>query len=210
MKQEFAEELERRDQRPTQLAHIVLRTARYAEMRKFYITLLNATIGFENSFACFLQYDEEHHRVVVAEVPGIKDRDQSTSGMEHFAFTYPTLGALLGNYRRLKEANIHPAWCINHGFTTSIYYNDPDGNLIETEYDNMTPAQAQEFMNSEYFARNPIGVDFDPEKLIENALAGVPVSELSRMGSAPLKDGLTPPRPKQIPDYDWRGELLPA
>ena len=62
---------------------------------------------------------------------------------------------------------------MNHGPTVSIYYADPDGNQIETQYDVWdTPEPANEFMNSAEFAENPFGVDFDPEEYIKRLEAG--------------------------------------
>ena len=56
---------------------------------------------------------------------------------------------------------------MNHGPTTSIYYRDPDGNELETQVDNFKNAyEATEFMKSESFVHNPIGVEFDPEEFI--------------------------------------------
>lgn len=55
----------------------------------------------------------------------------------------------------------------------SIYYEDPDGNQIETQVDSFEdPEEATKFMASEEFAENPIGVDFDPEELIRMLQAG--------------------------------------
>lgn len=55
----------------------------------------------------------------------------------------------------------------------SIYYEDPDGNQIETQVDSFEdPEEATKFMASEEFAENPIGVDFDPEELIRRLQAG--------------------------------------
>ena len=66
-----------------------------------------------------------------------------------------------------------PIWCVNHGPTTSIYYKDPDGNVLETQVDNFdTAEEANGFMATEESARNPIGTDFDPEVLIERLRAG--------------------------------------
>lgn len=61
---------------------------------------------------------------------------------------------------------------MNHGPTTSIYYQDPDGNNIETQVDNLPVDEATALMGSEEFAQNPIGVDFDPEELIEKLKRG--------------------------------------
>ena len=38
-------------------------------------------------------------------------------------------------YKRLKQQDIVPWWCINHGPTTSMYYRDPDNNQIELQVD---------------------------------------------------------------------------
>ncbi len=66
-----------------------------------------------------------------------------------------------------------PFWCINHGLTISLYYHDPDGNVLETQVDNFdTPEEANNFMASEAFRENPTGNDFDPQKLIQRLQSG--------------------------------------
>ena len=99
-------------------------------------------------------------------------------------------------------------WCINHGFTTSIYYADPDGNMVETQFDNMSVADATVFMEGAYFAKNPIGVDFDPELLLARYRAGDPLIDLIAFKSAPWAPGLAHIRPGTVPPYDWDGDLL--
>ena len=78
---------------------------------------------------------------------------------------------------------ITPFWCINHGTTMSMYYHDPDGNIIETQYDTMSVDDADAFLGSEAYVINPIGVDFDPEDLSRRLEAG----EAKRRG--PYKKG---------------------
>ncbi len=55
---------------PKKLAHVVLRTPRYKEMVEFYKTFLGAEATYENDFLAFLTYDEEHHRIAIAAIPG--------------------------------------------------------------------------------------------------------------------------------------------
>lgn len=200
--------LARSDVKPVQLAHIVLRTANLEAMRDFYLMFLNARVAYQNSFSCFLRYDDEHHRVVMIAVPGLDPVQPKAAGLEHYAFTYGSMGELLANYVRLKEAGVKPDWCINHGFTTSIYYRDPDGNQIETQFDNMGVAEADEFMASDYFDKNPIGVDFDPEVLLARYRNGDPLSELVKFKSAPYAPGAEHIRPSNMPPYDADGALL--
>jgi hypothetical protein len=86
--------------------------------------------------------------------------------MHHVAFAFDTLADLLQVYQQRKAHGMLPKWCVNHGPTTSIYYQDPDGNLIETQVDNfISPEDADAFMSGPLFAENPIGTDFDPEVL---------------------------------------------
>jgi catechol 2,3-dioxygenase-like lactoylglutathione lyase family enzyme len=161
--------------RPIRLAHIFLKTepSKFPTMAKYYQTFLNADIQFENEMMCFMAYDEEHHRVAIAGLPGTTPKDPAAAGLFHFAFTFNSLTDLALAYRQRKAHGIEPYWCVNHGPTTSIYYHDPDGNDIETQVENFeTVEEANEFIRSPKFAENPIGTDFDPEELIKRLEAG--------------------------------------
>ncbi|EXJ69169.1 uncharacterized protein A1O5_08104 [Cladophialophora psammophila CBS 110553] len=158
---------------PSSLAHVVLRTPNFAVMNKYYKTFLGAEASYENEILSFLTYDEEHHRIAIIAVPGTGPKVRHSAGLEHIAFTFDTLDDLCLTYRQRKEAGIKPTWCVNHGPTTSIYYTDPDGNMIETQVDNFdTVEEANAFMASKAFAENPIGTDFDPEELIRRLQSG--------------------------------------
>ena len=80
--------------------------------------------------------------------------------------------------------------------------------MIETQFDNMAVAQATAFMKTDYFAKNPIGIDFDPEVLLARYRAGDPLDELIRFQSAPYAAGKAHIRPANVPPYDADGELL--
>jgi hypothetical protein len=65
------------------------------------------------------------------------------------------------------------SWCVNHGPTTSVYYKDPDGSLIETQVENFDgQEEADAFMMSNGYRENPVGVDVDMEDLITRLRAG--------------------------------------
>jgi catechol-2,3-dioxygenase len=158
---------------PSKLAHVVLRTAKFHDMVEFYKTVLGAKATFESDHIAFLTYDEEHHRVAIAGLPNTGPKVPTSSGLEHFAFTFDSLEDLALAYQQRKAKGILPFWSINHGPTTSIYYRDPDGNQIETQVDNFdTPEEADAFMRSKEFAENPVGTDFDPEDLVRQLQAG--------------------------------------
>ena len=169
--------------RPSKFAHVVLRTNpdSFSKMVQYYKDFLGATVAFENEFLSFLSYDDEHHRIAIAAVPGTAPKNVKSCGLEHTAFTFDTLDDLLEAYQQRKALGISPLRCINHGPTTSIYYADPDGNQIETQVDNFdTAEEATQFMMSKYFAENPIGTDFEPEEMIEKLRNGADPAQLKK------------------------------
>lgn len=176
---------------PTQLAHIVRRTARFEAMRQWYQTVLAAEVVHADDMLAFLSYDEEHHRIAIANIPGLEEQPPFAAGTDHVAFTYADLGDLLYTYARLKAAGIEPFWCINHGPTTSMYYKDPDANRVELQVDNFaTTEETNRWMRSGEFAANPIGVVFDPEDLLARYRAGESLATL--IARPPLPAGTTP------------------
>jgi hypothetical protein len=166
---------------PCKLAHFVLRTARYGELVAWYKRVLNAKPAFESPLLTFLSYDDEHHRVAILNVSDLEEQPAGAAGVHHVAFTYASLSDLLGNYEHLKAEGIAPVYVINHGPTTSLYYADPDRNQLEFQVENFdTVEESTAFFYTEAFAENPIGVEFDPDDLLQKLRAGIPEAELKR------------------------------
>lgn len=166
---------------PTHLAHCVLRTNNFEAMRTFYKTFLGARPAFENDFLSFLAYDEEHHRIGIIAMPDIADKQKQSSGLEHIAFTFGNINDLALAYLQRKENGILPFWQINHGPTMSVYYKDPDGNILETLVDNFqTNEQISAYMLSEAYVTNPIGVDFDMEDVIGRLKSGESLESITK------------------------------
>jgi catechol-2,3-dioxygenase len=173
---------------PSEFAHIVLNTARFDAVKAWYGDVLGMEVVVESGPLCFMSYDGEHHRLAILNTPELEDRQQSQAGVNHFAYTLPDLAALLATYKRLKDKDIEPWWCINHGPTTSMYYRDPDGNGVELQVDNFSKEEAKAWMVSPIFQENPLGIDFDPDRLVARFEAGDPLEELLKQGSAPKDD----------------------
>ena len=177
--------------KPKSLAHVVRRTSRFDELVQWYCTVLGAQVVHADGMLAFLTYDEEHHRIAIANIPGLEEQPAMAAGTDHIAFTYGDLGDLLQTYRRLQAAGIEPYWCINHGPTVSLYYKDPDGSRVELQVDTMPSGDAIDaWMKSGEFAANPIGVVIDPELLVARYEAGEPLAQL--MVRPPLPEGASP------------------
>ena len=179
--------------KPTQLAHVVFQTRRFDEMLNWYQTALEVDIRFKQDLLAFLSFDSEHHRIALVNlsIADPEDKAKLSAGrgtVEHVSFTYASLNVLLENYTRLKDLNIEPYWCIHHGMTLSMYYGDPDGNQLEFQIDIYDTAEAgNEFLNSEAFAKNPIGVEFDPQDMIDKKAKGVSEDVLLEYKEGPVK-----------------------
>jgi catechol-2,3-dioxygenase len=161
------------------LAHIVLQTTQLPEMKEWYLAVLDADLVFENPMFAFLTFDDEHHRLAIAQIPGLVERTPMTVGLAHSAYTFNTLGDLLNQYEQLTKHGIEPQAPVQHGVTTSIYYRDPGGNMVELQIDNFATAdEATAYMQAEEYTTDPIGPTFDPAAMLAALRAGTPEAEL--------------------------------
>ena len=127
-----------------------------------------------NDVLSFISYDYEHHRIAIIGRPSTSQKPPGEiSGLAHIAFGFKNLSELAQSYQEKKSIGIMPCWTVNHGMSTSMYYYDPDGNELEVQVDNFETSElAIEFMESDAFARNPVGVDYDPEEFVRRVESG--------------------------------------
>ena len=172
---------------PKKLSHIVLQTNRRPEMIDWYCTVLGAEILYEAEHISFISYDDEHHRVAFLDPGPLAERQPEgpkackEAGLHHVAFTFGGLDDLIDNYQRLKQIGIRPHRCVNHGVTTSMYYHDPDRNQVELLVDNFaSEAEGRAYMKSRSARdKNPVGIVYDPEELVDRVRAGLRIEELA-------------------------------
>lgn len=177
--------------KPDKLAHVVIRTARFAESCAWWGRVLNASPSYENDRLSFMTYDDEHHRIGIINMPDLLPQDMANAGPEHIAFTYDDLGGLLATYRRLKGDGIEPFWCINHGPTISMYFRDPDQTKVELQYDVFrTVEDVNAFFASGAYDENFMGIIFDPEEMIRQYEGGAALDDI--VARPKLPEGLTP------------------
>lgn len=168
---------------PSKFAHVVYNTHRFDEMIEWYQNVFDARVGHKGDNIAFLTYDDEHHRFAFLNLGPLPDpppepKNGQGPGFNHVAYTWNDLDELLDQYTRLKADGIVPVRPIRHGMTLSMYYTDPDGNMMEFQIDLCDAETAYEFMESEAFENNPIGELFDPDELVEKYEAGENVTPL--------------------------------
>lgn len=170
-----------------QIGHFGLRTTDVDRAIEWYSRAFGAEVRFRNEFGAFLSFDDEHHRMVIWDDGETSVKPETASGVDHIGFMCANPAELADEYERLKALGIEPTMSVNHHFTSSIYYRDPDNNEVEISCDNFpTKAEAREYMNSTAMADAMIppyfGSEFDPNELARRREAGERMAELARIG----------------------------
>lgn len=170
-----------------QLGHFGLRTRNLPVAVEWYAKALNARVHFQNELAAFMSFDDEHHRLVVWDDGETGEKPEDARGVDHIGFGCGGPSDLADQYDRLKNLGIMPTLCVNHHFTSSLYYRDPDGNEVEITCDNKpTKADCIAFMRTAEMAsamQPPLfGEEFDPEDLLKLRDSGASNEELARIG----------------------------
>jgi hypothetical protein len=89
------------------------------------------------------------------------------------------LDVLVTRLELLRDAGIHPHRSANHGPMTSVYFRDPDENIVELCIDNFdTPEAMNTFIQSAKFKSNPSGIDIDRNEFISRHRSGMPKDRL--------------------------------
>jgi catechol-2,3-dioxygenase len=166
------------------LHHVNLKTTRLREMIDWYGTVVGLEPLHVAPVGAFLTNDAANHRLALFTLPGTSDDvdKDSHTGLHHMAFEFSSLDELFSNFARLRALRITPSFCIDHGPTTSMYYADPDRNVVELQVDNFHDwARSSEYIRtSQEFAANPIGAFFDPGRAYDVFKAGKTHEELHR------------------------------
>ena len=165
------------------LGEIVLKTGRYEELRAWYARVLgmepsldrivprHASKADEPSVmptrTCFFRMHADHpwqDVVAVFEVMGTSPHEGQACGLHHMQLRNDSVDVLGARYRRLRDAGVMPYRAMDHGPTTSLYYADPDRNVVELAASNFASArESLACLASERYRNNPAGEAIDPE-----------------------------------------------
>lgn len=168
------------------LQHCGLTTGNLDEMLDWYGKVLGLTVnkrvdaisGSPFKTVAFASNDHVNHRLSFFETPGLSgdsDKDHHAR-VQHIAFEYKTLDDLLGTYVRLKKLGIPLLWAADQFIQTALYYEDPDGNIIELNVNNF----ADDWTVTEHLKNLPprLHVNVDPEKMVAARNAGASAWDL--------------------------------
>ncbi|WP_223622887.1 VOC family protein [Microbacterium sp. EST19A] len=164
--------------------HTTFATLKLDEMVEFYEAIAGLEPVYHGTDGAWLTNDEANHRIALLALPELKEAVDKghTVGLHHTAFEYADFHAWLDNYERLVERGIRPFLCLDHGMTMSMYYQDPEGNGVEIQFDTFGSwTKSKEWMwASQEFGENPIGEYFDPDQIVAARESGLEWDDIHR------------------------------
>lgn len=122
-------------------SHLTLRCRDIAATQQFYENALGMfLVARDERDRRYFSADAKTRRIVLALEPA-KELDapgptpKTMYGMEHFSLEVASFVDLQHAYRRFKTVGVPVDHTQDHGVTASVYFHDPDGNLMEVYHD---------------------------------------------------------------------------
>jgi catechol 2,3-dioxygenase len=119
---------------PREIGHVVLNVTDVERSARFY----RDVVGFQlaryrpDGSAAFLTCGVVHHNLALFKAPaGARPIEKGAIGLNHFAFRLDDYATLQAAYRRLVDAHAVIDHVVDHGMTRSVYFQDPDGIVME-------------------------------------------------------------------------------
>ncbi len=148
--------------RINKVAHVVLAVADVARSKLFYRDVLGMEIISDRPNqgpAAFMSFGSQHHDIALFQAADGAERGEL--GLVHIAFQVEgDEGELRAMRQRVLDAGYEVESQAFHGITKSVYFRDPDGNLLEFFCETMTPNDGLAFMRAQrgYGVSDPLAL----------------------------------------------------
>lgn len=122
-------------------SHLTLRCRDITATQQFYETALGMfLVARDERNRRYFSADASTRRIVLALEPAMDlsapaPTPKTMYGMEHFSLEVSSFVDLQHAYRRFKAVGVTIDHTQDHGVTASVYFHDPDGNLMEIYHD---------------------------------------------------------------------------
>jgi catechol 2,3-dioxygenase len=136
------------------VGHLVLKVKNLERSRKFFTDVLGfPQVGQNDRGMLFFSTDvvDNHHMLALREAKeGAPMPNPEQIGMEHVSFEVASFAELQEVYGKFKENNVKLRQTVFHGIAKSIYFYDPDGNMLEV-YCNVPPEEYRKSVSNPYY-----------------------------------------------------------
>ena len=142
------------------VGHLVLRVKDVERSRRFFEDVLKFPVVATNERGMvFFSTDvkDNHHMLAIMPAKeGAPMPQPEGVGMQHVSFELGSFAELQDAYRLFKEKDVPICYTTYHGISKSVYFNDPDGNMLEVycnvpaeEYNKSVPNPYSRYGNIE-------------------------------------------------------------
>ena len=132
---------------PKRVGHVVLNVRDVEASTKFYTDIIGFQIALQKEDATFLTCGTIHHDLALFKAKQSFRLDDGV-GLNHMALQVEDIKMLAEYHHVLKKNHVEIDRTIDHGMTSSIYFEDPDGNGIELFCNNQeNPAEGLAIMS---------------------------------------------------------------
>jgi len=122
------------------IGHVLLRVLDLHRSRKFYSDVLGFRVLEEDPEhgGTFMALEGQSHAIdlfPVTDAEAAERQMPGVRGLGHIAFRVESEAALKDAYATLREHGVEIVRTIDHVSQKSIYFHDPDGNVLEIYYE---------------------------------------------------------------------------
>lgn len=146
------------------VGHLVLRVKDIERSKRFFQDVLGfPVVGQNERGMVFFSTDVEDNHHMVALMPGKEGAAMPTPdqiGMQHVSFELGSFAELQAAWRKFKENDVPIRYTVFHGISKSIYFSDPDGNMLEV-YVNVPPEEYRKTVPNPYSRYGAIDDELD-------------------------------------------------
>ncbi len=144
--------------------HLVLKVKDLERSRKFFTEVLGLpVVGEAPNGMLFFSPDvkENHHLLAIRQAEaGARMPEPEQVGMEYVAYELGSFAELQEAYRIFKANDVKFRHVVFHGITKSIYFYDPDGNMLEV-YCNVPPDEYRKTVKNPYGLYGDISAELE-------------------------------------------------
>ena len=132
---------------PKRIGHVVLNVRDVEASTKFYTDIIGFQIALQKEDATFLTCGTIHHDLALFKAKQSFRLDDGV-GLNHMALQVEDFDMINEYFHVLARNDIEIDRTTDHGMTSSIYFEDPDGNGIELFCNNQDdPAEGLAIMS---------------------------------------------------------------